>query len=53
MDGAARVPFVYMFVIVLLFVIVAMYPPGMLLLIGLIYAVSGPIQALLRNSRRK
>lgn len=53
MDGADRVPFVYMFVIVLLFVIVAMYPPGMLLLIGLIYAASGPIQALLRNSRRK
>ena len=53
MDGAGRVPFVYMFVIILLFVVVAYYPPGMLLLIGLVYAVSGPIQALLRNSSAK
>jgi CDP-diacylglycerol--serine O-phosphatidyltransferase len=53
MDGAGRVPFIYMFVIVLLFVVVAIYPPGMLLMIGLIYAVLGPIQALLRNIRRK
>jgi len=37
----------------LLFVVVAYYPPGMLLLIGLVYAVSGPIQALLRNSSAK
>jgi len=37
---------------VLLFVVVAVYPPGMLLLIGLIYAGSGPIGSLLRRNKR-
>jgi CDP-diacylglycerol--serine O-phosphatidyltransferase len=44
-----RVPFIYMFGIVLLFTVIAMYPPGMLLCLGVVYAVSGPIQALLRR----
>jgi hypothetical protein len=38
---------------VLLFIVVAIYPPGMLFCVGLAYAVSGPIQALLRLVREK
>lgn len=49
MDFNDRVPFLFMFIIVLLFVVVAVYPPGMLLLIGLVYAVSGPFGSLLRK----
>ena len=44
-----RVPFIYMLGIVLLFTVIAVYPPGMLLFTGLIYVVSGPVQALLRK----
>lgn len=43
-----RVPFRYMIGAVLLFIVVAIYPPGMLLLVGLAYASSGPVQALFR-----
>ena len=43
-----RVPYPYMLGAVLLFIVVAVYPPGMLFLVGLVYASSGPIQALLR-----
>ncbi len=46
-----RVPFYYMTGVVFLFVVVAIYPPGVLLCIGLVYGFSGPVQALLR--RRK
>ena len=46
-----RVPFIYMLGIVLLFVVVAIYPPGVLLLIGLVYGCSGPIHALLRKRK--
>jgi len=49
MDFNDRVPFLFMFIIVLLFVVVAVYPPGMLLLIGLVYAASGPFGSLLRK----
>lgn len=52
LDVNDRVPFLFMFTIVLLFVVVAVYPPGMLLLIGLIYAGSGPIGSLLRRKKR-
>jgi len=48
-DLKGRVPFIYMLGIVLLFTVVAMYPPGMLLCVGLVYGVSGPIQALIRK----
>ena len=43
-----RVPFIYMIGTVLLFVVVAIYPPGMLLCVGLVYALSGPLQSFIR-----
>jgi len=46
-----RVPFIYMLGTVLLFVVVAIYPPGMLFCVGLVYACSGPWQSLLRLVR--
>ena len=46
-----RVPYRYLIGAVLLFVVVAIYPPGMLFCVGLAYASSGPIQALLRKAR--
>lgn len=48
-----RVPFMYMLVVVFLFVIGFVYPPGMLVTIGLAYIVSGPIQAIIRKARPK
>ncbi|MBC81647.1 MAG: CDP-diacylglycerol--serine O-phosphatidyltransferase [Gammaproteobacteria bacterium] len=48
-----RVPFIYMLVVVFLFVVVAIYPPGVLLFIGLIYGLSGPAQALLRHVKNR
>ena len=44
-----RVPYPYMIGALLLFVVVTLYPPGMLFLIGLVYAASGPVQALYRR----
>ena len=46
-----RVPFIYMLGTVLLFIVVAIYPPGMLLCVGLVYASSGPLQSLVRMLR--
>ena len=46
-----NVPFVYMLGIVVLFTLVFYNPPLMLLVIGSVYAVSGPIQALMRKGR--
>jgi hypothetical protein len=43
----------YMLGAVMLFIVVAIYPPGMLFLVGLAYGASGPIQALLRMTRKK
>jgi len=40
-----RVPFIYMLGTVLLFIVVAIYPPGMLLCVGLVYASSGPLRS--------
>jgi CDP-diacylglycerol--serine O-phosphatidyltransferase len=48
-----RVPFPIMLVAVLLFIVVAVYPPGMLFCVGLAYGLSGPIQALMRLVRGK
>ena len=48
-----QVPFIYMVGAILLFVVVAVYPPGMLFLVGLSYGSSGPIQALLRKLRAR
>ena len=46
--GMGRVSFFSIVGVVLLFVVVAVYPPGMLLLVGVVYAISGPLQALWR-----
>jgi CDP-diacylglycerol--serine O-phosphatidyltransferase len=45
-----RVPFIYMLAIIMLFVVIFIYPPGVLMGIGIVYGLSGPIQAL--NRRR-
>ncbi|MDA0790602.1 MAG: CDP-diacylglycerol--serine O-phosphatidyltransferase [Proteobacteria bacterium] len=47
------VPFFYMLAVVILFVVVAIYPPGVLLCIGLIYGASGPIQALVKRLAKR
>ncbi len=47
-----RVPFIYMLGIVLVFVVVAIYPPGVLLTLGMVYLLSGPLQALYRGKWR-
>ncbi|MCH7742708.1 MAG: CDP-diacylglycerol--serine O-phosphatidyltransferase [Proteobacteria bacterium] len=44
-----RVPFIYMLGIVLIFVVVAVYPPGVLFGLGFVYGCSGPIRALFRK----
>lgn len=44
-----KVPFRYMLAIVLLFGVIFIYPPGVLMGIGLGYVVSGPFQALRRK----
>lgn len=48
-----RVPFFYMLAVILLFALIFTYPPGVLMAIGLVYASSGPIQALLRPRKGK
>ncbi len=53
MNLKGRVPFIYMLVVVFLFVVVAIYPPGVLLCIGLIYGLSGPVQSLLRHNQNR
>ena len=50
-DMHGRVPFMYLLVAVLLCVMIAMYPPGVLLAIGIVYGSSGPVMAIIR--RRK
>ena len=47
-----KVPFIYMLIVVFFFVIVAIYPPGVLLVIGITYVFSGPIQWLIRRVHR-
>ncbi|MFC0669129.1 CDP-diacylglycerol--serine O-phosphatidyltransferase [Azotobacter chroococcum] len=53
LDLKGRVPFVAILVVVLLFAVVFSDPPRILLLIFLVYAVSGPVQYLLQWWRRK
>ena len=43
-----QVPFRYMLLVVLMFVSILIYPPGILLFIGLVYGASGPVSAFLR-----
>ena len=40
----ARVPFRYMLLAVLLFIVILIYPPGALFLLMVFYALSGPVQ---------
>ena len=47
-----RVPFFYMLAVIVLFALIFTYPPGVLLTLGIIYAASGPVQALLRRRKR-
>ena len=47
-----RVPFPMMLGAVLLFAVVAVYPPGVLFCVGLAYGASGPVQAILRFRNR-
>lgn len=48
-----RVPFVYMLAVVLLFVVIFLYPPGVLLLMSITYGLSGPVYKLVRLRRRR
>jgi len=52
-DLKGRVPFFYMLLIVFLFVVVFIYPPGVLFTIGLVYAVSGPIHSIVRRCAKE
>lgn len=53
LDLKGRVPFVAILLVVLVFAVVFSDPPRVLLLIFLVYAVSGPVQYLLQLRRRK
>ncbi|KRW58648.1 CDP-diacylglycerol--serine O-phosphatidyltransferase [Pseudomonas sp. TTU2014-080ASC] len=53
LDLKGRVPFVAILAVVLLFAVVFSDPPRILLIIFLVYAVSGPVQYLLRLRRHK
>ncbi|MFC3607134.1 CDP-diacylglycerol--serine O-phosphatidyltransferase [Stutzerimonas tarimensis] len=52
LDLKGRVPFVAILVVVLVFAVIFSDPPRILLLIFLVYAVSGPVQFLLRRRNR-
>ncbi len=52
LDLKGRVPFVAILVVVLVFAVVFSDPPRILLLIFLAYAVSGPVQFLIRRRKR-
>ena len=43
---SGRVPFTYMLVVVMMFVVIFIYPPGILFAMSLVYGLSGPILAL-------
>ena len=53
LDLKGRVPFVAILIVVLIFAVVFSDPPRVLLLIFLAYAVSGPLQIVMRARRRK
>ncbi|MFK8021180.1 MAG: CDP-diacylglycerol--serine O-phosphatidyltransferase [Pseudomonadales bacterium] len=52
-DFKGRVPFVAMFLVTMLFVVIAMDPAAVLFLLSLLYAFSGPIASVWRKLRRK
>lgn len=43
LDLKGRIPFVWLIAVVLLFAVIASNPPRMLLILGVIYALSGPV----------
>ncbi|MGS2723853.1 CDP-diacylglycerol--serine O-phosphatidyltransferase [Porticoccus sp. GXU_MW_L64] len=53
LDLRGRVPFVMILVAVFVFVVVSIDPPKMLLLLGLVYAASGPVAQIVRRLRRQ
>lgn len=53
LDLKGRVPFVAILIVVLVFAVVFSDPPRILLLMFLIYAVSGPVQFVLRKRQAK
>ncbi|WIO75114.1 CDP-diacylglycerol--serine O-phosphatidyltransferase [Porticoccaceae bacterium LTM1] len=52
-DLRGRVPFVRMLIAIMVIIIVTVNPPVVLLVLGAAYALSGPIQVLLRKMRKK
>lgn len=46
-----QVPFFYIVALILIFALVFTYPPGILLAIGVVYATSGPVWSLMRQSK--
>lgn len=52
-QARGRIPFAYVFVIPLTFVLIAMDPPLVLFSIGVTFALSGPVLALWRSQRRR
>ncbi len=52
LDLKGRVPFVAILIVVLVFAVVFSDPPRILLLIFLAYAISGPVQFLMRRRKR-
>ena len=53
LDLKGRVPFVAILVVVLAFAVVFSDPPRILLLLFLVYALSGPVQYVLRIRKQK
>jgi len=52
LDLKGRVPFVAILVVVLIFSVVFIDPPRVLLIVLMTYALSGPVQLLLRRRQR-
>jgi CDP-diacylglycerol--serine O-phosphatidyltransferase len=48
-----HVPFRFFFVVVMLFALIFIDPPVVLMIMAIVYAVSGPVMALVRKSRAK
>ena len=51
LDGGSRVPFMALGAVVAVYAVISLDPPRVLLLIGMIYLVSGPVEALLGHFR--
>jgi len=48
-----KVPFFYMLAVIMLFVVIFLYPPGVMLTISVVYGLSGPMQALYRRRKKQ